>query len=168
MKAAAAAVAAVAGKSDMKKQQQQQEATKISTLKRRRNLGLLDYELERRSREEQLTTVLNALAFLESKLKNEQQIIRRKLCEKDEVINRQMCTIRNMKRKYGDTDVEENAGAIAQYCPHCRKNYYLQHESKTAWTQTLTTDDYTLEGKVFSFKFNCVFSLRNFFESFFY
>lgn len=122
-------------------------AAKVSTLKRKRNLGLLDYELERRCREEQLTMVLKALAFVEAKLRSEQQIIRQKLCEKDEVINRQMCTIKNMKRKYGDAEVDDIVvGDVAQFCAKCRKNYYLC-EPKTAWTQTLQMNDYIAEGK---------------------
>jgi len=120
---------------------------KVSTLKRKRNLGLLDYELERRCREQQLTKVLKALAFVEAKLRNEQQIIRRKLCEKDELINRQMCTIRNMKRKYGDTEADDGcsgAGEVAQFCPKCRKSYYIQDQA-IAWTQTLPLDDFAAE-----------------------
>lgn len=137
-------------KSQLATKEGAEEVAKVGTLRRKRNMGLLDYEMERRCREEQLSKVLKALAFVEAKLRNEQQIIRRKLCEKDEVINRQLCTIRNMKRKYGDTESEEeNVSEVAEYCPKCRKNYYLC-EPKTTWTQTLPLDDYAAEGKEIS------------------
>lgn len=125
------------------------DAIKADTLKRKRNLGLLDYEMERRCREEQLATVLRALKTVEAKLRNEQQIIRRQLCEKDAVINRQMCTIRSMKRKLGDVvdDGDDKIGETAQMCPKCRKNYY-HVDMKSSWTQTLAVDDDTNGGKL--------------------
>lgn len=125
------------------------DSIKADTLKRKRNLGLLDYEMERRCREEQLATVLKALKTVEAKLRNEQLIIRRQLCEKDAVINRQMCTIRSKKRKLGDTTSDgddEKIGETAQLCPKCRKNYY-HLDTKSTWTQTLTVEDDTNGGK---------------------
>ncbi|XP_063699414.1 uncharacterized protein LOC134830008 [Culicoides brevitarsis] len=106
--------------------------------KRVQNIGALDYELERKCREQQLSKVLRALLFVESKLRSEQMIIRKQLCEKDDVINRQMCTIRNLKRKYGDTEEnDEKVGDAAQFCPKCRKNYYL-YETKSVGVQVAT------------------------------
>lgn len=113
--------------------------------KRVQNIGLLDYELERKCREQQLSKVLRALLFVESKLRSEQMIIRKQLCEKDDVINRQMCTIRNLKRKYGDLedgdlDGEKGLSEAANFCPKCRKNYYL-YESKSIAVQTSDTSE---------------------------
>lgn len=103
--------------------------------------------MERRCREEQLAAVLRALATVEAKLRNEQQIIRRQLCEKDAVINRQMCTIRSMKRKLGDvSEDDDNVGGTAQMCPKCRKSYY-HVDSQSSWTQTLAVDDDTNGGE---------------------
>lgn len=127
--------------------------------KRVQNIGVLDYELERKCREQQLSKVLRALLFVESKLRSEQMIIRKQLCEKDDVINRQMCTIRNLKRKYGDLEDEGDAvGEAAQFCPKCRKNYYL-YESKSIAIQTSdgrddSRDEELNHGK-FSFPFVC-------------
>lgn len=117
--------------------------------KRIQNTNQLDYEFERKCREQQLANILRALLFVESKLRNEQIIIRKQLCEKDDVINRQMCTIQRLKRKYGDDDEEfEKIGEIAQYCPKCRKSYYL-NEPKTFATQTDFDEDVlNIGGKV--------------------
>uniref|UniRef100_A0A336MWT0 CSON005303 protein n=1 Tax=Culicoides sonorensis TaxID=179676 RepID=A0A336MWT0_CULSO len=121
--------------------------SKQSILRKRvQNIGLLDYELERKCREQQLSKVLRALLFVESKLKNEQMIIRKQLCEKDDVINRQLCTIRNLKRKYGELEEEDDPDGtkgisdVAQFCPKCRKNYYL-YDSKSIGVQTTGTTE---------------------------
>ncbi|XP_058119932.1 uncharacterized protein LOC131282752 [Anopheles ziemanni] len=112
------------------------------------HLKLVSQELEweRKFRDDQLSRILKALIAFETRLKNEQTRIKQQLYEKDDVINRQNCTINRMKRKLaadeaagtGSDDGEETPGAIdevAQYCPKCRKNYY-RLECRTNGTQT--------------------------------
>uniref|UniRef100_A0A2M4B9D4 Putative gpi-anchored adhesin-like protein pga55 n=2 Tax=Anopheles marajoara TaxID=58244 RepID=A0A2M4B9D4_9DIPT len=124
------------------------------------HLKLVSQELEweRKLRDDQLSRILKALIGFENRLKNEQNRIRQQLYEKDDVINRQNCTINRMKRKLaaeeepGTTDggvedgkkkaeEEEECGGrddgdeVTQYCPKCRKNYY-RLEYRTNGTQT--------------------------------
>ncbi|XP_052892934.1 uncharacterized protein LOC128300783 [Anopheles moucheti] len=108
------------------------------------HLKLVSQELEweRKFRDDQLSRILKALIAFETRLKNEQCRIKQQLYEKDDVINRQNCTINRMKRKLaadegiGGSDGEEaNVDEVAQYCPKCRKNYY-RLECRTNGTQT--------------------------------
>uniref|UniRef100_A0A182JAJ3 Uncharacterized protein n=1 Tax=Anopheles atroparvus TaxID=41427 RepID=A0A182JAJ3_ANOAO len=112
------------------------------------HLKLVSQELEweRKFRDDQLSRILKALIAFETRLKNEQTRIKQQLYEKDDVINRQNCTINRMKRKLAaddgtagsDGEDADNGGAVdevAQYCPKCRKNYY-RLECRTNGTQT--------------------------------
>ncbi|XP_050076605.1 uncharacterized protein LOC126563868 [Anopheles maculipalpis] len=112
------------------------------------HLKLVSQELEweRKFRDDQLSRILKALIAFETRLKNEQSRIKQQLYEKDDVINRQNCTINRMKRKLaadeataGGSDGEEPTATgvdeVAQYCPKCRKNYY-RLECRTSGTQT--------------------------------
>uniref|UniRef100_A0A182K551 Uncharacterized protein n=1 Tax=Anopheles christyi TaxID=43041 RepID=A0A182K551_9DIPT len=119
------------------------------------HLKLVSQELEweRKFRDDQLSRILKALIAFETRLKNEQSRIKQQLYEKDDVINRQNCTINRMKRKLAAEDEatveisEEEMGTtttmtevpsideVAQYCPKCRKNYY-RLECRTNGTQT--------------------------------
>uniref|UniRef100_A0A182Y990 Uncharacterized protein n=1 Tax=Anopheles stephensi TaxID=30069 RepID=A0A182Y990_ANOST len=113
------------------------------------HLKLVSQELEweRKFRDDQLSRILKALIAFETRLKNEQSRIKQQLYEKDDVINRQNCTINRMKRKLaadeattpGGSDGEEptapSVDEVAQYCPKCRKNYY-RLECRTSGTQT--------------------------------
>uniref|UniRef100_A0A182NUM4 Uncharacterized protein n=1 Tax=Anopheles dirus TaxID=7168 RepID=A0A182NUM4_9DIPT len=116
----------------------------------RTHLKLVSQELEweRKFRDDQLSRILKALIAFETRLKNEQSRIKQQLYEKDDVINRQNCTINRMKRKLaadegpgGGSDEEEEGeeasatDEVAQYCPKCRKNYY-RLECRTNGTQT--------------------------------
>ncbi|XP_050083252.1 uncharacterized protein LOC126569894 isoform X2 [Anopheles aquasalis] len=119
------------------------------------HLKLVSQELEweRKLRDDQLSRILKALIGFENRLKNEQNRIRQQLYEKDDVINRQNCTINRMKRKLAaeeellSDEMEKKAGKeerpsgrdngdeVTQYCPKCRKNYY-RLEYRTNGTQT--------------------------------
>uniref|UniRef100_A0A182P5W3 Uncharacterized protein n=1 Tax=Anopheles epiroticus TaxID=199890 RepID=A0A182P5W3_9DIPT len=109
------------------------------------HLKLVSQELEweRKFRDDQLSRILKALIAFETRLKNEQSRIKQQLYEKDDVINRQNCTINRMKRKLAEGDAEEEEGEVsaeiedevAQYCPKCRKSYY-RLECRTSGTQT--------------------------------
>lgn len=90
----------------------------------------LEIESEKRCRDEQLSKIVKALMLFERKLRQEQEIIQQQLCEKDRVINRQMHTISNMKEKLKLGGGCDNDDAIsledsAEFCPLCRKKYYL-------------------------------------------
>ncbi|XP_053673172.1 uncharacterized protein LOC128723453 [Anopheles nili] len=122
----------------------------------RAHLKLVSQELEweRKFRDDQLSRILKGLIAFETRLKHEQHRIRQQLYEKDDVINRQNCTINRMKRKLADEAVGEadlegledapttdgDSQEVAQYCPKCRKNYY-RLECRTSGTQTF---DYCL------------------------
>uniref|UniRef100_A0A182MWU4 Uncharacterized protein n=1 Tax=Anopheles culicifacies TaxID=139723 RepID=A0A182MWU4_9DIPT len=112
------------------------------------HLKLVSQELEweRKFRDDQLSRILKALIAFETRLKNEQSRIKQQLYEKDDVINRQNCTINRMKRKLAadettggsdgeDTTTTATIDEVAQYCPKCRKNYY-RLECRTSGTQT--------------------------------
>lgn len=92
----------------------------------------LEIESEKRCRDEQLSKIVKALMLFEKKLRKEQEIIQQQLCEKDRVINRQMHTISNMKEKLklgsvGDGNDEPiSLEESAEFCPMCRKKYYLR------------------------------------------
>ena len=80
--------------------------------------------------------------LFEKKLQKEQEIIQQQLCEKDKVINRQMHTISNMKVKLGVDDCNNDDDAVTiennettEFCPMCRKKYYLR-ATKSMATQT--------------------------------
>lgn len=102
----------------------------------------LEIESEKKCRDEQLSKIVKALLYFEKKLRKEQEIIQQQLCEKDKVINRQMHTISNMKERYGvQSDEEEvddyvSVHETAEYCPMCRKKYYLR-ATKSIATQTI-------------------------------
>lgn len=101
----------------------------------------LEVESEKRCRDEQLSKIVKALMAFEKKLRKEQESIQQQLCEKDRVINRQMHTISNMKEKLkfgGSGGVDDELITIeetAEFCPMCRKKYYLR-ASKSAASQT--------------------------------
>lgn len=122
---------------------QQQQHNAGSDLKRYlKNFMLfsnLEIESEKRCRDEQLSKIVKALMAFEMKLRKEQENIQQQLCEKDRVINRQMHTISNMKEKlkFG-SGVDDDLITIeetAEFCPMCRKKYYLR-ASKSAASQT--------------------------------
>lgn len=104
----------------------------------------LEIESEKKCRDEQLSKIVKALMLFEKKLRKEQEVIQQQLCEKDRVINRQMHTITNMKVKLGveqfndgdDNDDEDDVtSTTAEFCPMCRKKYYLR-ATKSVPTQT--------------------------------
>lgn len=101
----------------------------------------LEIESEKKCRDEQLSKIVKALLYFEKKLKKEQEAIQQQLFEKDKVINRQMHTISNMKEKLGvqhgddETDDDVNLHETAEYCPMCRKKYYLR-ATKSMASQT--------------------------------
>ncbi|XP_049533340.1 uncharacterized protein LOC125949905 [Anopheles darlingi] len=128
------------------------------------HLKLVSQELEweRKLRDDQLSRILKALIGFENRLKNEQNRIRQQLYEKDDVINRQNCTINRMKRKLAAEEAElPTAGAedeegkkkaeeecsgrddeVTQYCPKCRKNYYrLEYRANGTQTFDYCRDD---------------------------
>jgi hypothetical protein len=102
----------------------------------------LEIESEKKCRDEQLSKIVKALMYMEKRLRKEQEIIQQQLCEKDKVINRQMHTISNMKVKFGlqsdELDDVINLHEAAEYCPMCRKKYYLR-ATKTMATQTVNS-----------------------------
>lgn len=102
----------------------------------------LEIESEKKCRDEQLSKIVKALMYMEKRLRKEQEIIQQQLCEKDKVINRQMHTISNMKVKFGvqsdELDDVINLHETAEYCPMCRKKYYLR-AMKTMATQTVNS-----------------------------
>jgi hypothetical protein len=127
-------------------ERQQQHHNNGSDLKRYlKNFMLfsnLEIESEKRCRDEQLSKIVKALMLFEKKLQKEQEIIQQQLCEKDRVINRQMHTISNMKEKLklgGENNVvSDDAISLedaAEFCPMCRKKYYLR-AFKSMATQT--------------------------------
>lgn len=101
----------------------------------------LEIESEKKCRDEQLSKIVKALMYFEKKLKKEQEVIQQQLCEKDKVINRQMHTISNMKVKFGvkcdELDDDVSLHETAEYCPMCRKKYYLR-ATKGMATQTVS------------------------------
>ncbi|XP_058451794.1 uncharacterized protein LOC131430665 isoform X2 [Malaya genurostris] len=95
-----------------------------------------ELEWERKFRDDQLSRLLKALIYFEARLQSEQRLIRQQLHEKDDVINRQNCTINRMKRKLGvDTESDIDLPEVAQYCPKCRRSYY-GNEVRCSGTQT--------------------------------
>ncbi|CAG9802790.1 unnamed protein product [Chironomus riparius] len=114
----------------------------------------LEIESEKKCRDEQLSKIVKALMLFEKKLQKEQEIIQQQLCEKDKVINRQMHTISNMKVKLGvddgdnDDDTKDN-NQTAEFCPMCRKKYYLRATKSMATQTTINgfpnniSDDYS-------------------------
>ncbi|XP_058056412.1 uncharacterized protein LOC131207799 [Anopheles bellator] len=110
---------------------------------RKAHLKLVSQELEweRKFRDDQLSRILKALICFENRLKSEQTRIRQQLYEKDDVINRQNCTINRMKRKLaadetgGPGEEDEDDDEVTQLCPKCRKNYY-RLDYRTSGTQT--------------------------------
>lgn len=103
----------------------------------------LEIESEKKCRDEQLSKIVKALMYFEKKLRREQEIIQQQLCEKDKVINRQMHTISSMKVKLGvqcdeTTTIDVvNGHETAEYCPMCRKKYYLR-ATRSNGTQTVS------------------------------
>lgn len=131
---------------ERQRQQPQQHHNNGNDLKRYlKNFMLfsnLEIESEKRCRDEQLSKIVKALMLFEKKLRKEQEIIQQQLCEKDRVINRQMHTISNMKEKLklgGENNaVSDDAISLedaAEFCPMCRKKYYLR-AFKSMATQT--------------------------------
>ena len=113
-------------------------------LRKKRNCKILhkfsnlvngELERERKFRDDQLSKILKALIYFEAKLRSEQKQIRQQLSEKDELISKQNCTIKSMKRKLGDDFETPEVDDIAQFCPKCRKNYY-HYEYRNNGTQT--------------------------------
>jgi hypothetical protein len=102
----------------------------------------LEIESEKRCRDEQLSKIVKVLMSFEKKLRKEQETIQQQLCEKDRVINRQMHTISNMKEKLklgsGGVSIDDDSmsvGESAEFCPMCRKKYYLRaHKSTSSQT----------------------------------
>lgn len=100
----------------------------------------LEIESEKKCRDEQLSKIVKALMYFEKKLRKEQEIIQQQLCEKDKVINRQMHTISSMKVRFGVDcdDLEALSETTAEYCPMCRKKYYLR-ATKSSASQTVAS-----------------------------
>lgn len=100
----------------------------------------LEIESEKKCRDAQLSKIVKALMYFEKKLRKEQEIIQQQLCEKDKVINRQMHTITTMRVKFGvseELDDERALHETSEYCPMCRKKYYLR-ATKSMATQTVS------------------------------
>lgn len=102
----------------------------------------LEIESEKKCRDEQLSKIVKALMLFEKKLRKEQEVIQQQLCEKDKVINRQMHTISNMKVKLGVDDGDNDDDTIdnnetAEFCPMCRKKYYLRATKSMASQTTI-------------------------------
>lgn len=96
-----------------------------------------ELENEKQWRSTQLAKIVKALLCFESKLKNEQKGIRHQLFEKDTEINRLSKEIVGLREKYGEKNGEViEIGEVAQYCPHCRKQYY-QIETRDVSVQVL-------------------------------
>lgn len=79
-------------------------------------------------RHDQLSRIVKTLLYFESRLKNDQKNIRQMLYEKDKIINQQLNEILCIKKKYNDTSELSTSlltDDVAQYCPKCRKNYYM-------------------------------------------
>lgn len=119
----------------------------------------LEIESEKRCRDAQLSKIVKALMLFEKKLRKEQEIIQQQLCEKDRVINRQMHTISNMKEKLklGENNTVSDDGISledsAEFCPMCRKKYYLR-AFKSMSTQT-NLDGFTNNISDGEFIFSC-------------
>lgn len=84
--------------------------------------------LKENLRHDQLSRLVKTLLYFESRLKNDQKHIRQMLYEKDKIINKQLNELLCMRKKYNDTtvlDAAMTADEVSQYCPKCRKNYYM-------------------------------------------
>lgn len=85
-----------------------------------------ELEIEKRSRDTHLAKIVKALLCFEAKLKSDQKQIRQQLFEKDTQLNRMANEVKILREKYGVKDDEAlNIDAVSQYCPCCRKQYYL-------------------------------------------
>lgn len=87
-----------------------------------------ELEIEKHSRDMHLAKIAKALLCFEAKLKNDQKQIRQQLYEKDTQLNRMAGEVRSLREKCGIKDDDNgeaiDIGAVAQYCPNCRKQYY--------------------------------------------
>ncbi|XP_062547833.1 uncharacterized protein LOC134213167 isoform X2 [Armigeres subalbatus] len=121
-------------------------ATLDGVISTKNHLKLVSKELdwERKFRDDQLSRILKALIYFETRLKNEHKLIKQQLHEKDNVINRQNCTINRMKRKLAEDSREEfpveDLPEVAQFCPKCRKSFYGM-EFRCSGTQTVEYRD---------------------------
>lgn len=88
-----------------------------------------ELEIEKHSRDMHLAKIAKALLCFEAKLKSDQKHIRQQLYEKDTQLNRLTSEVRTLREKCGVKDDDDDGekidiGAVAQYCPNCRKQYY--------------------------------------------
>lgn len=89
-----------------------------------------ELEIEKRSRDTHLAKIAKALLCFEAKLKNDQKQIRQQLYEKDTQLNRLASEMASLREKYGIEDNENvQIDPVAQYCPNCRKQYYLLYST---------------------------------------
>lgn len=95
-----------------------------------------ELKTEKAWRTKQLTKIVKALLCFEAKLKNDQKVIRRQLYEKDTEINRLSQEIIVLRERCGEQNIDAtvNVCEVAQYCPACRRTYYL-NETKNIATQ---------------------------------
>lgn len=108
-----------------------------------------ELKTEKAWRSKQLTKIVKALLCFEAKLKSDQKLIRNQLYEKDTVINRLSQEIIVLKERCGEQNIDTavNVCEVAQYCPACRKEYYL-NETKNIATQVRCKNSDAVAGKI--------------------
>lgn len=85
-----------------------------------------ELESERRWRNTHLAKIVKALLCFEAKLRTDQKEIRQQLYNKDTELNRMTHELIALREKYGVKGDDVIAtDEVAQYCPNCRKQYYL-------------------------------------------
>lgn len=92
-----------------------------------------ELEIEKCSRDTHLAKIAKALLCFEAKLKNDQKNIRQQLYEKDAQLNRLASEVILLREQFGVKNGEvTQIDTVAQYCPNCRKQYYLLNTSDVA------------------------------------
>lgn len=89
-----------------------------------------ELEFEKLSRDTHLAKIAKALLCFEAKLKSDQKQIRQQLYEKDTQLNRLANEVITLREKCGLKDGKNyQIDSVAQFCPNCRKEYYLLNTS---------------------------------------
>lgn len=89
-----------------------------------------ELEFERLSRDSHMAKIAKALLCFEAKLKSDQKQIRQQLYEKDTQLNQLTNEVIVLREKCGvKFDATYQIDSVAQYCPNCRKQYYLLNTS---------------------------------------
>lgn len=89
-----------------------------------------ELEFEKLSRDTHLAKIAKALLCFEAKLKSDQKQIRQELYEKDVQLNRLTNEVISLRGKCGLKHGENyHIDPVVQYCPNCRKEYYLLNTS---------------------------------------